>query len=236
MFYIKDYVADKSLVGSEYKGNNKIEYSPVNCVLLVFKCGFDFVFDENGFQRLIDDLNASRLSIDALDEKFLPIGNGEVSATLFKPREYLAAGNCFPVTDQGRNYILVICEVRGSDVDVYKPDFKKVANDGTGVCQVPLNIKIVKLVPEKKRWGLFGRGAKKQPDYSEYEFEYDLCGGYCDGDIYYKIKDFYPEEEDRDLVIPITKKALENHYICINCESDMIEFGCKKRINLTKEL
>ena len=235
MFYIKDYVAERCLVSSEYKCNNRIDYSPVNFDLLVFKCGFDFVFDENGFQRLVDALNYSNPQIENLDDKFLPIGNGEVSATLFKPREYLAAGNCFPVTDQGRNYILIICEVRGADVDVYKPDFNRVATDGTGVCQVPLDIKVVKLLPEKKGFiGIFK--SKKQLDYSEYEFQYDLCGGYCDGDIYYKIKDFYPEEEeDRDIIIPITKKALENHYVCINCDSNMIEFGSKKRINLTKE-
>ena len=234
MFIIKDYVADKCLVSTEYNGNNGISYSPVNFDLLVFKCGFDFVFDEKGFQRLVDDLNYSNPLIDNLDERFLPIGNGEVSATLFKPKEYLAAGNCFPVADQGRNYVLIICVVHGSDIDVYKPDFNRVATDGTGICQVPLNIKIVRLLPEKKGFlRLFG--SKKQADYSEYEFQFDLSGGYCDGDIYYKIKDFYPEEDEKDLIIPITKKALDNRYVCINCDSNMIEFGCKKRINLTKE-
>ena len=236
MFYIKDFAADKCLVSTEYNGKDKITYSPVINDLLVFKCGFDFVFDEAGFQRLVDDLNYRNPPIIDLDDRFLPIGTGDISATLFKRKEYLTNGMCFPVTDQGRNYIMLVCDVRGNDIDVYRPDFNKVVNDGLGICQVPLNISVSKLKPETKG-GFLGKmfSSRRQVDYAEYEFQYDLCSGYCDGDIYYVIKDYYPDEPDRDFVIPITRKALENRYICINCDSSMIEFGSKTRINLTKE-
>ena len=232
MFILKDYEADKSLIRTEYVEDRKgIDYDPVRYDLLVFKCGFEFNYNEEALEKLIIDLNSRNLPVETIEEGFQSIGGRDVSVHLFRKTRYLA-GNCFPINDQGRNYILLTCVENGEDVFVYKPDFAVVENDHIGICQIPLSVELVKFVPEKK--GFFKLfGSKNQDNFSEYEFHYEVSSGYVDGDIYYTIEGFYPDDDERKLVIPITKEALDNGYICINCSSDIIKFGSKKRINLT---
>ncbi len=230
MFILKDYVPDKCLTNTEYNEVMKgVVYAPVRFNLLVFKCEFGYAFDENILERWINRLNNLDVSRDALETQYQSLIGSDVSVTLFRSERFLT-DHCFPITDQGRKYVFLTCEDVGTDIAVYKPDFSMINSDGIGICQIPLTVELVKEVTKRRGFlGIFG--SRNQNDYVEYRFNYELCSGYSDGDIFYEVVGFYQSEEQK-LIIPITKKALENKYICINTNGYDIRFGCKNRIRM----
>ena len=237
MFYLKDFEPNISLTRTEFKEDiSGIDYYPVNNDLLVFKCGFDYNYDEESLDAMINELNTrfgGTLS-EELETHFVPLGvNFKDISVLFFHKEKFLAKNCFPIDDKGCTFILIVCERKGNDIYAYKPDFSAVNVDGIGISRVPLAIELVKLKKEK---GFFQKifGSKDTDDYTEIQFVYDSDRGYRDGDIYYTIEGLESAVDGELVKIPITKKALgtSDKCICINCASDQIRFGNKKRVNM----
>lgn len=226
MFILSEYEYDKCLIKTDYSEDKKgIIYEPMKYDLLVIKCGFDYRFDEITLGAIVASLNNAHSSTRDLEKGFQAVG--DVSVMLFRKLRFFEK-NCFPLEDQGKNYILLACIETGDDIHVYKPDFSSVANGGAGICQVPLSIDVVKLPPQRR--GFLNLFASREP---EYDFQYETCAGYSDGDIFYEVEGFYSDEEDRRLIIPVTQQAMLKKHICINTNGYSIKFGHKKQIKMS---